>query len=168
MQPLDQNVFIANEIKNRLLTMYPELLEDKDALIDTLDGLCDFKEAVVAVYESSREDEAMAEAISQRILELKSRQQRFEARSENKRLVIARAMEAADRRKIEDASVTLSLRVVPPSVIIIAETDVPEEFWKEKTIKSIDKPALREALKEGPVKGAILSNGGSTLAARVK
>jgi hypothetical protein len=60
--------------------------------------------------------------------------------------------------------VTLSLRAVAVSVIVIDETEIPTKFWKASAPK-LDKRAVLEALKaKETVPGASLSNGGQTLA----
>jgi hypothetical protein len=41
---------------------------------------------------------------------------------------------------------------------------VPDQFKVTKTTISIDKKALKDALKNGDVEGARLSNGGDTIA----
>lgn len=48
----------------------------------------------------------------------------------------------------------------PPSVAVYDEADIPAEFFKEKTTRSVDKIALKKALNDGLVcKGAEMVQG---------
>lgn len=156
-------------LREQLLAQFPDLAEDEQALLDTLEGASTLNEAVVAVYDSARNDELMIEAIKARIGELKERADRLDARADAKRHAACNAMAEAGLKKIEAPTVTLSLRNVAPSVVIVSEAEIPDDYMREKVTKSVDKALVKQALQDGYfVPGAHLSNGGVTLAARVK
>jgi hypothetical protein len=68
----------------------------------------------------------------------------------------------AQIKKRETPAGTISLRTVPPSVIVQEEADIPTQFWKPQP-PALDKKALLDFLKNGnKVPGATLSNGSVT------
>lgn len=157
-----------NQIKTRLLERFPDLADDEQALLDTLEGESTLDRAAVAVFESALDDEGRASVIADRLDALAERRSRFQARAKAKRGVIASAMEDAGVKKIEAPEVTLSLRQTPAAVVITDEDAIPAAYVKTEIVKKLDKAALRDALNNGPVPGATLSNGGFSLTARTK
>lgn len=157
-----------NQIKARLLEQFPDLADDEQALLDTLDGESNLDRAVVAVFESALDDEGRASVIADRLDALAERRSRFQDRAKAKRNVIVSAMEDAGVKKIEAPEVTLSLRQAPASVVITDEAAIPAAFVETEIVKKLDKAAIKAALNEGPVPGAALSNGGVSLTARTK
>jgi len=155
-------------LKEKLLEAFPNLIEDEAALYDTLEGMTDFNELVQHIISSALDDEAMVGAIGNRIADLQARAERLNERIANKRRVVGAAMEMAGVRKIEGVEATISLRAVPPKLVIVNEDEIPGTFWKEKIVKSIDKEALKEALKTEIIPGAQMGNGSTTLAIRTK
>jgi len=96
---------------------------------------------------------------------LKSRKDRLKLRKEALRKLMHRIMSAAGLRKVHLPEATLSVRAVPPSVIVADEGAIPAAYLK--TTVAVDKAALAEALKSGKrIPGAMLSNGGETLSVR--
>jgi hypothetical protein len=156
-------------LRDELLRQFPEMADDGDLLLDTLEGATTLNEAIVKVWESARHDEGMVEAIKSRQAEMKERADRLCERAEKKRLACVNAMQEAGLKKIEAPEVTLSVRAVAPSVVVTDETLIPPAMLKTKTTTSPDKVAIKDALTSGlPVPGALLSNGGVSLSARVK
>lgn len=152
----------------RLLAMFPDLADDDQALLDTLEGETTLQEQIVAVMRSADNDRILALGIKERMTELAARLSRMENRYEGKRELIASTMAAADLKKIEAPDWTLSLRRIPPSVVIQNEELIPEQFKKSKTVVSVDKAALKAALETGSVEGAVMSNGSVGLTVRTK
>lgn len=59
--------------------------------------------------------------------------------------------------EIATDSITVKVRKCPPSVDILCEQDVPDAYWREKVVRTVDKAAVKEALKAGEhVPGAAL------------
>jgi len=156
-------------LKEQLLVQFPGLSEDDHALADTLDGISDLDQMIVAVMRTADDDAMLVAGIEARMTELKERHARLEMRIATKRDIVGRVMERADIRKIEAPDFTLSLRNGAPKVTIIDEGLIPPSYWREKITKSIDRAALSDALKANiAVPGAALSNGGVSLSVRKK
>lgn len=149
-------------MKARLLEAFDDI--DDETLADTLEGCTDFKDLIGAMAEQAERDALMSHLLKERIGELSKRKSRFDARSDAVRKEIQRGMEEAGERKLEYPEYTLSLRAVPPSVLITDENLLPDEFWV--TTRKPDRKAVKAALEGGPVTGAMLSNGGQTLSMR--
>jgi len=72
---------------------------------------------------------------------------------------IKEAMENAGIKKMELPNFKLTVANNAPSVVIENESLVPKTFWREKTVHSIDKVKIKEALKaDKEVKGAKLES----------
>lgn len=155
-------------LRARLLELYPELGEDAQALADTLEGMTDFNDMVCAVIDSAENDASMVRALENRVNDMNCRMTRLMDREDRKRRAVGQAMEAAGVRKIEAPEFTISLRALPPKVLVTDETRIPSEFWEEKTVKTLNKTLLKEALETDTVPGAELSNGGASLTIRTK
>ena len=162
------NVGEYRRLRDRLLFAYPELTEDEQTLVETLEGELPLQDQIIAIAESADADRVMIMGIEARIRELSERKARLEGRCERKRELAASAMEESGLKKIEAPAFTLSLRKNPPKVVIVDEAQVPETFKRTVTTVSVDKIALKEALAAGPVEGAAMSNGSTSLSVRVK
>lgn len=137
------------------------LTDDVDAIRDTLEGETDLMGLVRRLVMSIGEDEAAVEGLTAYAAEIGERKRRISARIESCRALILQAMEIADMRRIETDIATISVRAVSPKLVVLAESDIPTRFWKAEP--KLDRAALQAALKDGPVAGAELSNGGSTV-----
>lgn len=59
--------------------------------------------------------------------------------------------------EIATDTITVKVSKCPPSVEVLGEADIPEAYWNENVTRSIDKKAIREAIKAGEyVPGAAL------------
>lgn len=67
-----------------------------------------------------------------------------------------------DKTKVEFDFVTVQTKPVPGKVLVFDEAIIPSMFFIEQEPK-LDKKALKAALKDGPVDGAGMSNGGQTV-----
>jgi hypothetical protein len=149
-------------MKTRLLEVFDDI--DDQTLADTMEGCTDFREVVAAMAEQAERDALMADLLKQRIKDLTARKSRYEAREETVRREIQRGMEETGVRKIELPECTLSLRSVPPSVIIIDESLLPDDFCT--IVRKPDRKSIKAALEDGEVPGAMMSNGGTALSVR--
>jgi hypothetical protein len=153
-------------LKEHLRAEYQEA--DEQTILDTLEGLSSLPAALAAVVRSYLDDLALVAAIDIRIGELQERMHRIEHRAEKKRMIVTSIMERAEIRKLAEPDFTASLRVVPPSLLVTDEQQIPEPFWKPQPPK-LDKRSLIGALTAGQnVAGAQLGNGGLTLTVRTK
>lgn len=149
----------------RLLAEYPELAEDEALRADMIDGSTDAFAVLSEIVATMRAAATMREAIADRVKTLRERSSRYDRREEAMRSLAQRIMEAADIRKAELPEATLSIRAVPPSLVITDESALPEWAWRVK--REPDKVAIKDRMKAGEfVPGAELSNGGATLSVR--
>jgi hypothetical protein len=158
-------------LREELLRAYPGLIEDDQALSDTLEGISDFSDAVAAVVRSMDDDEMMIVGIKDRQSDLTARQQRHEARIASKRAALTLAMERAGEKKITAPDFTLSLTAVAPKVIVTDEGALPKDYLvqPEPPPPRPDKKLIKQALADGfEVPGATLSNGSTTITIRKK
>lgn len=171
MQPnplkLDESSRFAAQAKDELLREYPELADDEQTLLDTLDGATDLSEVVAVFVASADDDEALSNGAKEASKAALARARRLAERSQKKRQLVARAMERAGVKKVERPEFTVSLKNLPPAVIIDDEGQIAEQFYTVKEVKSLSKTALKQALQSDEiVEGAHLSNGGITAQVR--
>lgn len=144
---------------------FPDVFEDEDMAADVLEGETDLFSVINRLSEQIGDAEMDVYAISERVLELNARKERRKRAAESGRVAIQRLMEAAGQTKITLPTATLSLRPLPPKVVIIDEAELPEDVWR--VVREVDKQALRARLKDGEdVPGAAMSNGGVGLTIR--
>jgi signal transduction histidine kinase len=70
-------------LRDKLREQFPSI--DDDTLADTLEGLTDLREILVELVRSALEDEALLEALSTRLAEMRARLQRLGDRPDKKR-----------------------------------------------------------------------------------
>lgn len=158
-------------LREQLLVQFPDLAEDEQALLDTLDGESKLDDMLAEVMRSSEDDAMLIAGIKERLAELTERKARLERRVEAKREIVCRTMDRANLQKIERPDFTLSLRKSPPSVIITDEKLIPADYLihPEPPAPRPDKAGIAVALKRGdPIPGCTLSNGGVGLSVRRK
>jgi hypothetical protein len=147
--------------------MLQEHADDPQLILDMIEGGSDLPEACVAVYEEICEDEILLAGLTAQIAELQTRKGRIEKSIEGRRNIILMAMDKAGLGTIRSPLATLSIRDVPPKVVITDEAQIPSRFWKAVDPK-LDKAAVTAALKAGDdVPGATMGNGGIGLSVRV-
>ena len=162
------NAFILEYRRQRdgLLAEFPELADDVDALADTLEGISMAPDLIAEFIRNAREDEANAEALASMLRDMADRKARFIARAERRRQAAMNIMNAIELRKLEMPDFTASIRAVPPKVEVDAEEQLPDTLCK--FTRSPDRTKIKEALADGPVSGAHMTNGYETLTVRTK
>lgn len=89
------------------------------------------------------------QAIEDEIERLKT----MKAKTENAKNALLRYLkDSMDMDGITELDFTIfkaKIKKNPPRLEIKDETNVPVKFWKEKIVKSVDKDAIKEALKSG-------------------
>jgi hypothetical protein len=152
------------EFRNRLLAEFPEI--DEITLYDSLSGVSNLEEALAATLLFAHYDEMRAGMLDAEIEKLRMRAERFQARADKARARVREAMEEAGLKRIVTHSMTATLRPTQPAVIITDEKLLPPDYLKHPPPKP-DKTLIKQAIKDGfEVPGAMLSNGGMTLAVR--
>lgn len=155
---------VVKEI-NLLLADYPQLAEDEELLRDTLEGNTRFNEIMERFLSAMRENETLAEAVSQRVGKLRERQTRLTHRAQFYRTLMHRLLERSGVKSVALPEAKVSVVNSPDKVIITDETVIPDAFCR--ITKEPNKTAIKNALKSGTIiPGATLSNGGTTIQVR--
>ena len=163
---LPRALILHEYVRTTLRDEFPDV--DEETLRDTLEGISELPELIAAIVRSHLDDAALAAALRSRVSDMQERLGRIEGRAEKKRALIASVMERADMRKLSEPDFTVSLRPTPCPLVITAEADIPEAYWKPQPPK-LDRKALLAALNSGEcVPGASLGNGGITIAVRTR
>jgi hypothetical protein len=146
---------------------FPDLAEDEELKRYVIEHGTDFKPALEACLAAMREAESLAEGIYGRIKTLDDRANRMERKADAMRALMQKILEHAQASKFVLPEATLSLRQIPPSVVIADEAQIPVDYLRIKS--EPDKTAIKKALLDGvEVPGACLSNGGISLSVRTK
>lgn len=154
-------------VRSALLADYPELASDEQALIDTVEGETQAIDAIAALIRSAQEDKAMAKALKDMNDEREMRLERIRARAERREQAAYMLMSAIELRKLVQPDFTLSVRSTPWGVRIDYPEAVPDSFCRIK--REPDKTAIKAEYAAGrDVPGVTKTNGGETLAIRVK
>ena len=167
MNPTLQHSLAEHEyLRQRLKAEFPDA--DEETLHDTLEGLSSLPEMLACVLRSYLDDLALSAALGIRINDMQERISRFEQRADKKRALITSVMERADLKKLAEPDFTVSFRSTSPSLVITAEAEIPQDFWKPQPPK-LDRQGLTAALRQGrSVPGAVLSNGQATISVRTR
>jgi hypothetical protein len=153
-------------LRDALLERYPEI--DDETLRDTLEGLTDFSDMIAVMIRSAIEDAAMAKGLKGLLEELRGRLERLERRADKKRELAQEAMEQGGYEKLTQPDFTASLRQNRPTLTIIDEAAIPEDFWLPQPPK-LSRTELRDALERGvAVPGALLGNATRSLSVRIR
>lgn len=154
----------AKRLKSRLL----ELTDDEETTRDTIEGETNLHEAIRGALLSIEEDQALVDGITARQADLTERGRRIKARIDSKRSLVEEAMQAGSLSKLETDIATVSLRAIPPKVIITDEAQIPQSYLIPQPPK-IDTASIKDALATSTlVPGAELSNGSIGLMIRRK
>jgi hypothetical protein len=157
---------IKHQIES-LLISYPELADDEVLRADMIEGSTDLVEFLRKLETARQQATATAAAIGTLIDNWRQRQSRFERRDQAIRDLMLQLLQAAHLRKLELPECTLSIRIGVPRVIIVDETEIPDEYLR--IVSSPDKTKIKAALSEfKPVPGATLSNAEDNLTVRIK
>ncbi len=163
---LNQQVHVYRQMRDRLVSDFPDA--DDGTLRDTLEGLSNLPEMLAVVVRSYLDDKAIVSGLKARLIEMQERLSRLETRAAKKRDLVTRAMEEADVKQLSEPDFTASLRVNLPSLVIVDEAIIPEDFWVPQPPR-LDRQRLRNAACGGQrVPGTELGNAGVGLTVRTK
>lgn len=166
MEPILVSLSEHNALRAWLSAQFPDA--DEQTLRDTLEGLSSLPEMLASVVRSYLDDLTLIAALDMRISEMQQRLARMEQRAEKKRDLVATVMERGNLKRLTEPDFTVSLRTVPPALIIVDEQQIPQEYWKPQSPK-LDRQALGAAVKSGAtITGAQLGNGAMTISVRTK
>jgi hypothetical protein len=163
---LRHDIHLYTYLREKLLEAFPEA--DDETIRDTLEGLTTLNELIAEIIRSALIDEALQSGLRLRLQDMKERLSRLESRSLKKRHLAIEAMSEAGLRKIEQPDFTASARSGTPSLLVVAEDQIPESYWVPQPPK-LDRQVLLGDLKQGDqVPGAQLSNPKPVLSVRTK
>lgn len=156
---------VRQQIQN-LKVSNPEVLEDDETWLLALESETNVEELLTQIVRQIEDTKALVVGTKDRFEELKARKDRFESRVESLRALAFKLMEAAELPKLELPEATLSIRSVPPSVMVTDEEKLPDIACKFE--RKPDKAKIKELLASGWVAGATMSNGSKSLSIRIK
>jgi len=151
-----------SEAQALLANMADILGDDAELVAATVEGETDLVEALKRATARVVELDGMIAGIGDILKSAGERSDRLKRQRERIKELVCIAMETTNMKRLETPLVTVSLRKVAPSVVVTDEPSIPVSFWKQPP-PALDKRALLAALKDGPVAGATLSNGGQTV-----
>jgi hypothetical protein len=165
-RPLSAEVSKYQVLRDRVLADCPAI--DAETLFDTLEGITDLHEMIAAIIRSTLVDEALHAGLRFRLDDMKERLSRLEVRAAKKRQLALEAMNEVGLTKLEQPDFTASARAGSPSVIVVAETMIPDTYWIPQPPK-LDRHTMLRELKRGvEIPGAQLSNSKLALMVRTK
>lgn len=130
-----------------------EILFDSENL-DALQATAAQKFLATSIYAGKQRKQA--ESLRELAKALTESAKSMERKAERVELYMLNCARAAGG-EIKTDTITVKVRKCPASVEILDEGDVPEAYWSEKVTRSIDKVAIKEAIKAGEyVPGAAL------------
>ncbi|MGG5324344.1 hypothetical protein IGJ83_000720 [Enterococcus pernyi] len=132
---------------NHVVDMADQL--DDGTLRDTLDsikGAFDVKAENIAKV--IKEVTGQAEMIDEEIKRLTQRKSAMKNNAKSMKLYLQEQMERVDTRKVQGELLTVAIQKNTPSVRVINERSIPEEFFIPQPAK-LDKKQLKAELKNG-------------------
>jgi len=123
---------------------------DDEAVTDTLDalkGTLEIKATNVAAFIGSLD--SLAGNMKEAEKRMKVRRSNLEKKAKKLREYIKENMELVGLSKIEAVEFQLAIKNNPPKIEITSENMIPDEFLKVKVSETIDRVALKTALKNG-------------------
>jgi hypothetical protein len=158
---------VRQQIEN-LKVSHPELIEDDEAWLASLESETKFEELVTQLVRRIDDSKALAEGTAGRLTELQERKARLLHRMESLRNLLFKLMESAELAKLELPEATITIRRGSPQLIGEADpASLPDDLCKIS--RSPDRTAIKDALKTGKkVPGFSLSNATPSLSIRIK
>lgn len=183
-----QDLRQETETARTLLREVAATLGDDQELIETtIEGETGLMEALERACNRVCEIDVLLAGIDLQKKKLREREERLEAQKETLRAAVCASMEIAGLKRLELAVATVTRKAVPPKLVITAEEDIPQRYWrlpevvpvlvkKELTDDLKAQAKLREKLGKGVeltaeekatlalrIEGASLSNGAETV-----
>lgn len=104
--------------------------DDPDLIRDTIEGETSLHEIIADLVAQIAEDEAVNKGTAELIESLKGRVDRRKKNIETRRSLIAKALEVGEINRLTTPAGTVSVKAVPPKVIITEEADIPSRFFE--------------------------------------
>lgn len=131
----------------QLLEMVEEM--ESDALVDTLSALQDaIEDKAENIAKLIRNLEADVKVIHDEEKRLAERRRAIEVKIERLKTYLQEQLETAGIEKVKRPTITVAIQVNPPSVDVIDEKAIPNDFLIPQAPK-LDKRSILERLKKG-------------------
>jgi len=153
-------------VRDRLRADDPQI--DEQTLADTLEGLTDLHEILIAIISAALTDEALAAGLKRRIADMQGRLERLEYRAAKRKKIAKDAMVEFDLKKLTAPDFTASIRPGMPALMVIDEAAVPKIYWEPREPR-LNRQGLLTDLKDGAaIQGVTLSNPEPVLCVRTR
>ena len=163
---LDFAAITYRSIRDRIRTEDPQI--DEQTLADTVEGLTDLHQIVIAIIRSALADEALVTGLKGRIADMQERLDRLQDRASKRRQIAKDVMVELDLKKITAPDFTVSIRPGTPALLVLDEAAVPSIYWEPREPR-LNRQELLSELKEGAeIEGVALSNPEPVLSVRTK
>ena len=153
---------VAEEMAQKLRDLFAA---DEDLVSDMIEGETQLHELIAIAVMRAVELGAMQESIKEMVAKLRSRAERLANQERGLRDALLLAMVKGSVKKLELPVATVSVANAQRRLAIIDESLIPDAFWKQPP-RELMKRDLANALKDHPVPGAALDNGGEQLMIR--
>ena len=153
-------------IRDRIRADDPQI--DDQTLADTVEGLTDLHEILMAVIRTALADKALATGLEGRIGEMEARRNRLQDRAAKRRQIAKDVMVKLDLKKLSAPDFTASIRPGTPALMVIDEAAVPSIYWEPREPR-LNRHGLANDLKQGAeIAGVALSNPEPVLSVRTR
>ena len=135
---------------------------DPDALRDTLEGLeGEFEDKADNYAKVIKNLEGQADVLDKEIDRLQRKKSRINNSIKSIKSNLERSMLVTGKRKFKTLLFSFGIQKNPPTISVVNEAAIPENFWKQQD-PVLDKKALMAFIKEnGPTEYAQLTQGES-------
>lgn len=152
-------------LREQLLAAWPDLAEDDQTLMDSLSGLDEFEEQVLATLRHAIEREAHGKAIGELIDGMRARKQRLENGAQWLRAAVLNAMQETGCSRIKGPDMSVSVGPGKAKVIVTDAEAVPDALCRIS--REPNKTEIAKALAAGQdVPGVVLGNANPFLSVR--
>jgi len=124
--------------------------EDLQFFCDAVEGETDLYEAIDAVLAEIDESEVLITGLKEKEGQFTLRRRALEERVKRLRSLIEQAMAVSEQERLRRPAATLTLKRLPPDVVVLSEPDIPSEFFvpQPPPAPKLDKKALKQALQK--------------------
>jgi hypothetical protein len=153
-------------IRDRIRAEDPQI--DEQTLADTVEGLTDLHEIIVAVIRAAVADEALASGLEGRVAEMQERLGRLQDRASKRRELAKSVMIDLNVKKIAAPDFLVSIRMATPALLVLNEEAVPSIYWQPGAPRLKRQELLSELKAGAEIDGVALSNPEPILSVRVR
>jgi hypothetical protein len=151
-------------IRDRIRAENPQI--DEQTLADTVEGLTDLHEIVVAIVRAGPGRRSSGNGAQGRIAEMQDRLDRLQDRAAKRRQIAKDLMVELDLKKITAPDFTVSIRPGMPALLVLDEVAVPSIYWEPREPRLNRQELLNELKGGADIEGITLSNPEPVLSVR--